>query len=127
MKPSARLLNVGRGAIVDEEALIAALETQEIAGAALDVFEEEPLPAASALWSMPNVIVSPHMSGDFNGYEEALAAVFLENYRRYREGEPLCNLIDKKLGFVPAAPVMRGAGGVKRATGRFTPPVSCSS
>ena len=104
MKPTARLVNVGRGAIVDERALIAALETDEIAGAALDVFEEEPLPQESPLWSMPNVIVSPHMSGDHYRYEEALAAVFLENYRRYRAGERLLNLIDKKLGFVCAVP-----------------------
>ena len=104
MKPTARLLNVGRGAIVDEEALIAALEARDIAGAALDVFESEPLPAASPLWSMPHVIVSPHMSGDFNGYAYALAEVFLENYRRYRAGERLLNLIDKQLGFVPAGP-----------------------
>ena len=104
MKPSARLLNVGRGAIVDEGALIAALEAKAIAGAALDVFEEEPLPAESPLWSMPNVVVSPHMSGDFRGYTHALAAVFRENYRRYCAGEPLLNRIDKQLGFVPAPP-----------------------
>ena len=101
MKRSARLLNVGRGAIVDQADLVRALDTGEIAGAALDVFEEEPLPATSPLWSLPNVIVSPHMSGDFNGYEHALAEVFIENYRRYREGEPLLNLVDKTLGFVP--------------------------
>ena len=101
MKRSARLLNVGRGAIVDQADLISALETGEIAGAALDVFEEEPLPATSPLWSMPNVVVSPHMSGDFNGYASALAKIFIENYRRYREGGPLLNLVDKTLGFVP--------------------------
>lgn len=101
MKRSARLLNVGRGAIVDQADLVRALDTGEIAGAALDVFEEEPLPATSPLWSLPNVVVSPHMSGDFNGYEHALAEIFIENYRRYREGEPLLNLVDKRLGFVP--------------------------
>lgn len=104
MKRSARLLNVGRGAIVDQDDLVRALDTGEIAGAALDVFEEEPLPATSPLWSMPNVIVSPHMSGDFNGYPHALAEVFVENYRRYRAGEPLRNLVDKTLGFVPSSP-----------------------
>lgn len=101
MKPTARIVNVGRGAIVDEAALIAALRAKEIAGAALDVFEEEPLPEESPLWPMPNVIVSPHMSGDFYAYADALAKVFLENYRRYCTGEPLLNQIDKKLGFVP--------------------------
>ena len=101
MKPTARIVNVGRGAIVDEAALIAALRAKEIAGAALDVFEEEPLPEESPLWPMPNVIVSPHMSGDFYAYADALAKVFLENYRRYCAGEPLLNQIDKKLGFVP--------------------------
>ena len=100
MKSSARIVNVGRGAIIDEKALTAALEAKEIAGAALDVFEEEPLPEESPLWSMPNVMVSPHMSGDFYAYADALAEVFLENYRRYCAGERLLNLIDKKLGFV---------------------------
>ena len=104
MKPTARIVNVGRGAIIDEEALTAALGANEIAGAALDVFEEEPLPAGSPLWSMPNVIVSPHMSGDFCAYAGALAEVFLENYRRYCKGERLLNLIDKKLGFVSSDP-----------------------
>ena len=102
MKPTARFINVGRGAIVDEGALIAALEGRQIAGAALDVFENEPLPVSSPLWSMSNVIVSPHMSGDFNGYADALAGIFLENYRRYRVGEDLVNLVDKALGFVPS-------------------------
>ena len=112
MKPTARLVNVGRGAIVDEEALTAALRANEIAGAALDVFEAEPLPEKSPLWSMPNVIVSPHMSGDFYAYADALAEVFLENYRRYRAGERLLNLIDKRLGFVSpdSASAARGGG-----------------
>ena len=66
------------------------------------MFEEEPLPVESPLWSMPNVIVSPHMSGDFTGYADALAGIFLENYRRYRAGERLVNLVDKTLGFVPS-------------------------
>ena len=102
MKSTARFINVGRGAIVDESALTAALVDGRIGGAALDVFEEEPLPVESPLWSMPNVIVSPHMSGDFTGYADALAGIFLENYRRYRAGERLVNLVDKALGFVPS-------------------------
>lgn len=99
MKDSARFLNVGRGATVDEGALISALHRGEIAGAALDVFATEPLPSDSPLWDMPNVYVSPHMSG--SGFEERLAAQFLDNLRRFKEGRPLLNVVDKRLGFVP--------------------------
>lgn len=99
MKKSARFINVGRGGSVDEEALIAALEGGEIAGAALDVFVEEPLPPDSPLWGMPQVYVSPHMSG--SGFEERLAVQFLENLRRWKAGRPLLNVVDKRLGFVP--------------------------
>ena len=91
MKPTARIVNVGRGAIIDETALIGALRANEIAGAALDVFEQEPLPEESPLWSMSNVIVSPHMSGDFYASADALARVFLENYRRYCAGR-VCSI-----------------------------------
>ncbi len=99
MKPSARFINLARGQLVDEAALIAALDEGVIAGAALDVFETEPLPADSPFWGQGNVVVSPHNSGDFFGYEEALADLFLDNFRRYRAGEPLRNLVDKGLGF----------------------------
>ena len=101
MKPTARFFNLGRGALVDEPAMIEALGNRDIAGAGLDVFAAEPLPAASPLWTMENVIVSPHMSGDFHGHETAMAEVFIENFRRYRAGEPLMNVVDKRLGFVP--------------------------
>ena len=101
MKPTARFFNLGRGALVDEPAMIEALGNGVIAGAGLDVFAEEPLPATSPLWAMENVIVSPHMSGDFHGHETAMAEVFIENFRRYRAGEPLMNVVDKRLGFVP--------------------------
>ena len=100
MKPGARLINVARGAIVDEAALIEALGRGRIAGAALDVTATEPLPGASPLWSMPQVIISPHMSGDFFGHYEALAALFMENFRRFRAHEPLLNVVDKRAGFV---------------------------
>lgn len=100
MKPSARLINVGRGATVDESALIIALQEGKIAGAALDVFEDEPLLPESPLWSMPQVIVSPHMSGDFYGNENALADCFYENYHRYRANKPLLNIVNKSLGYV---------------------------
>ena len=99
MKPTARFINVGRGASVDEEAMIAALEEGRIAGAALDVFVTEPLPPDSPLWDLPNVYVSPHMSG--SGFEERLAVQFLDNLRRWKTGRPLLNVVDKRLGFVP--------------------------
>lgn len=99
MKPTARFINMGRGRLVDEAALVAALESGEIAGAALDVFETEPLPEASPLWAMANVIVSPHMSGDYEGHEEDVVALFVANFERYRAGQPLVNVVDKILGF----------------------------
>ena len=102
MKPGARFINVGRGPTVDEAALVEALDEGAIAGAALDVFEAEPLADDSPLWSRPNVIVSPHMSGDFIGYPEVLVEQFIANFRRWRAGEPLLNVVDKTLGFVPA-------------------------
>ena len=102
MKPSARFINLGRDQLIDEAALIAALDGGALAGAALDVFETEPLPADNPLWRHPGIIVSPHMSGDFIGYEDSLAKMFLDNFRRYKAGEPLNNLVDKALGF--AAP-----------------------
>lgn len=94
-KPGARLINIGRGPIVQEEALIEALESGRVAGAAIDVFNEEPLPVDSPLWTMPNVIVSPHMSGDFFGWREALAELFVENFRRWRSGEEMLNVVKK--------------------------------
>lgn len=103
MRGDAWLINLGRGAIVDEPALISALRSGAIAGAALDVFAEEPLPAQSPLWSLPNVIVSPHMSADFRGWEAALVDLFLSQLRRFRAGEPLINVVDKELGFVPGS------------------------
>ena len=99
MKPTARFVNVGRGATVDEPALVEALASGGIAGAALDVFEEEPLPAESPLWDMENVIVCPHMSGDVEGWEADFADVFYDNVGRWVRGEPLRNVVDKRLGF----------------------------
>lgn len=99
MKQTARFINVGRGATVVETALVDALTSGGIAGAALDVYEEEPLPAESAFWDMENVIVCPHMSGDVEGTELDFARVFYRNLRRYLEGESLRNVVDKRLGF----------------------------
>jgi phosphoglycerate dehydrogenase-like enzyme len=98
MRPSARFFNVGRGGTVDEAALVAALEQGTIAGAALDVFFREPLPQASPLWKMPQVLVSPHMSGDFEGWEDDVMALFVENARRFAHGQRLRNLVDKIAG-----------------------------
>jgi len=100
MKKSARFVNVGRGALVNETALVEALQQQQIAGAALDVFETEPLPPDSPLWDFENVIVSPHMSGDYDGHHATVVQVFLDNLSRFRRGEPLLNRVDKRLGFV---------------------------
>ena len=99
MNPRARFINIGRGALVIEDALLAALQEGRIAGAALDVFVEEPLPPQSPFWSTPNCIVSPHMSGDYAEFEVAMADQFIDNWQRFVAGESLCNLVDKRLGF----------------------------
>ncbi|MCP4768791.1 MAG: D-2-hydroxyacid dehydrogenase [Gammaproteobacteria bacterium] len=104
MNPHARFLNIGRGALVVEEALLAALQEERIAGAALDVFVEEPLPPQSPFWSAPNCLVSPHMSGDFAEFETVMADQFIDNWQRYMAGEPLTNVVDKGLGFVASVP-----------------------
>lgn len=103
MSEHARLINVGRGALVVTDDLIGALRHGEIAGAALDVFESEPLETDSPLWSMPEVVVSPHMSGDFVGWHTALAELFVDNFARWRAGSELRNVVDKELGYVPTA------------------------
>jgi phosphoglycerate dehydrogenase-like enzyme len=102
MRPDARFVNAGRGALVDTAALVGALERGQLAGAALDVFEQEPLAAGSPFWTLPNVLVSPHMSGDFHGWPAALVGVFRDNFGRWRAGEPLRNVVDKRLGYVPS-------------------------
>ena len=104
MKPHARFINIGRGALVVEDALLAALVDGGIAGAALDVFMEEPLPPESPFWKAPNCIVSPHMSGDFAEFENVMADQFIANWHRFRRGETLANNVDKKLGFAAATP-----------------------
>lgn len=99
MAPSARFINIGRGPIVDTEALVAALVSGQIAGAGLDVFEQEPLPPDHALWEMDNVLISAHMAGDFIGWRAALSAQFLDQFRRWRSGEALANVVDKQRGY----------------------------
>lgn len=93
MKPTAHLINISRGAVVVEADLIDALEYGVIAAAALDVFEKEPLPSDSRLWSMPNVIVTPHSSGGFMGFGEASARLFIENLNRFASGDELRNVV----------------------------------
>jgi phosphoglycerate dehydrogenase-like enzyme len=99
MKPSAYLVNIGRGAAVDEAALVRALREGWIAGAGLDVFEQEPLPVASPLWNLENALISPHVAGDTPCYNERAVALFADNLARYLAGQPLLNLVDKALGY----------------------------
>lgn len=99
MKPSAYLVNISRGGTVDERGLIKAVREGWIAGAGLDVFEEEPLPSDSPLYGLENVILSPHVSGFTARYDERASDLFAENLRRYLTGEPLLNLVDKARGY----------------------------
>ena len=99
MKPDALLVNVGRGRIVDEAALAGALERGELGGAALDVFDREPLPPDSPLWGMENVIITPHVAGFGPRYWEGLVDLFGRNLERWRRGEPLENVVDKRRGY----------------------------
>lgn len=101
MKPEARFINVGRGQHVVEDELVDALSRHRIAGAALDVFAEEPVQEDSRLWDVPGLLISPHMSGDTLGWRNDLAEQFLDNYDRWEAGEPLMNVVDKRLGYVP--------------------------
>ncbi|MFE2582230.1 D-2-hydroxyacid dehydrogenase [Streptomyces sp. NPDC059378] len=101
MQPSARFVNVGRGELVVQDALAQALAKRWIAGAALDVFEDEPLAPDSPLWQVPGLIVSPHMSGDTVGWRDELGAQFVELYERWAVGRSLPNVVDKQRGYVP--------------------------
>lgn len=99
MKPSAHLINVARGALVQEKALVRALKKGWIAGAGLDVFEEEPLPKNSPLWNLDNVIITPHHSSASPGLTNRLIELFVDNLRRYQSGKPLINIVDKQRGY----------------------------
>ncbi len=99
MKSSAYFYNYGRGGLVDEPALVAALQSGQIAGAGLDVFAQEPLPADSPLWDMPSVIISPHIGGMTANYNDRVVKLFAENLRCYINGQPLLNLVDRKYGY----------------------------
>lgn len=95
MKPGARLINVGRGAIVKTDALLAALQSGHLAGAALDVFEQEPLPEGHPLWDQANVMMSAHMAGDFIGWQAALGEQFVANFQSWQQGQALFNQVKK--------------------------------
>lgn len=99
MKDSAVLINIARGGLVDEKALITALSQKTIRGAALDVFEEEPLPSSSPLWALDNVIISPHISGNTDNYHEKAADLFIANLYRYLENKPLYNQLNREVGY----------------------------
>jgi phosphoglycerate dehydrogenase-like enzyme len=99
MKPSAWLVNVGRGALVDDEALLAALQSSQIAGAALDVFRQEPLPPDHPYWDLPNVLVTPHNSASSPRQDERTLELFIENFRRWLHDEPLLNRVDIHRGY----------------------------
>jgi phosphoglycerate dehydrogenase-like enzyme len=99
MKPGALLVNVARGKLVDDDALIEALRDGRLGGAALDVFSEEPLDPSSPYWDLPNVIVTPHTSGAMQDYWTPLVELFADNLRRFEKGEPLLNVVDKVAGY----------------------------
>ena len=99
MKPTSMFINVARGPLVDEDALVEALRDGSIGGAGLDVFDEEPLSAESRLWDLPNLIVTPHASAAIAGYPMLAAMEFAENLRRYVAGEPLINVVDRRKGY----------------------------
>jgi len=99
MKPQATLINISRGRLVDEMALVEALTEKRLRGAGLDVFVEEPLPEDHPLWALPNVIMTPHVSAVTRHFWRRQTDLILENLRRYLAGEPLLNLVDKRAGF----------------------------
>jgi phosphoglycerate dehydrogenase-like enzyme len=99
MKRTAYFINVGRGASVDETALTRALVGQQIAGTAVDVFAQEPPPAGHPLYGAPNAILSPHVSGFVASYDDDCCTLFAENLRRYLDGAPLLNLVDRAKGY----------------------------
>ena len=99
MRPNAVLVNLGRGSLVDEPALVETLAEGRIAGAALDVFQQEPLPQESPLWTMPSVILTPHVSGFGPDYWGRVVELFRRNLRAFLDGRPLENVVDKQAGY----------------------------
>src|SRR5262245_27141735 len=99
MRPTAVLINIARGRLIDDAALVRALETGRIAGAGLDAFQEEPLPPAHPFWRLSNVLITPHTAAFAGDYWPPVVDLFLENMRRYKEGHGLINVVDKKAGY----------------------------
>jgi phosphoglycerate dehydrogenase-like enzyme len=99
MKPGAYIVNIGRGEVIDERAMAAALAAAKIGGAGLDVFEHEPLESSSPLWDLENVILTPHISGANRGYMDKACELFAENLKRFAANRPLLNVVDPKLGY----------------------------
>jgi phosphoglycerate dehydrogenase-like enzyme len=99
MKPEAVVINVGRGPVIDESALVRALAEKRIKGAALDVYECEPLPQAHPFYRLDNVLLSPHCADHTADWLEAAMRFFVEQYQRFRRGQPLLNVVDKQLGY----------------------------
>jgi phosphoglycerate dehydrogenase-like enzyme len=99
MKPTAIIINIGRGALVQEPALVRALRDGVILGAGLDVFATEPLPADSPLWDMPNAVLTPHVAGTHPDYMSRTADMLLINLKKYLAGKPLLNEVDLKAGY----------------------------
>jgi phosphoglycerate dehydrogenase-like enzyme len=99
MKPTAVAINVGRGPVINEEALVSALSNGRIKGAALDVFDQEPLPQGHPFYKLENVLVSPHCADHTPDWLDNAMRFFIEQFRRFRKGEPLLNVVDKKLGY----------------------------
>ncbi len=99
LKPSAVVMNIGRGPVIDEGALIVALESKKIRGAALDVFDVEPLPPGHAFYKLQNVLLSPHSADHTPGWRDSAFQFFLENFARFMKGEPLENVVDKHAGY----------------------------
>ncbi len=102
MNSGARFINLGRGSAVVEQDLLQALEASIISGAMLDVFNTEPMEEDDPLWDAPNLFVSPHISGDYQGYDEDIVNQFKANLDRYMNDQPLLSIVDKVLGFVPS-------------------------
>jgi len=99
IKPGAVLVDLSRGGIVETDALLAALDDARLKAAALDVFETEPLPADSPLWDRPDILISPHCSATYDGWEEKALTLFAENLARWRAGQPLENVVDPVRGY----------------------------
>jgi phosphoglycerate dehydrogenase-like enzyme len=99
MKPGAVIINVGRGPVIEEAALVEALQQKRIRGAALDVFDTEPLPPEHPLWDLENVLLSPHCADHTEGWLEEAVEFFVTNYQRFAAGEPLLNVVDKRAGY----------------------------